>query len=189
VGAVKDFSMYECALGAASGRALVDLGAVAAVSRQTFDEHTTFRCRTQPPCLEYLSLLIETAILLRAHRGGRVYIGFERLSRMEPIVARFLRIADVSERLYVFGEPDWQPPRHPHMKALKVPADAPLAREWFVIADSPTLQVALVAYDNDSLDAPVIDARNFDAIKSHDPHIVAQLAAAAERLVDIEVRG
>ncbi|HEX8070915.1 MAG TPA: DICT sensory domain-containing protein [Pyrinomonadaceae bacterium] len=181
--------MYECALAAAAGRAVADLGAVAALSRQTLEEHTTLRWRTQPPCLEYVSLLIETALLLRAHRAGRVYVGFERLSRMEPIVARYLRIADVSERLYVFGEPDWQPPRHPHMKALKVPAGAPLAREWFVIADSPTLQVALVARDLDGFVAPALDARNFDAIKSHDPHVVARLAAAAERLVDQEVRG
>lgn len=181
--------MYECALRAAAGRAVTDLGAVAALSRQVFEAHTTLRCRTQPPCLEYVSLLIETAILLRAHRGGRVYVGFERLSCMEPIVARFLRIADLSERLYVFGEPDWQPPRHPHLKALKVAAYAPLAREWFVIADSPTLQVALVACDNDGPDVPAPDARNFDAIKSHDPHIVAQLAAAAERLIDATLTG
>ena len=61
---------------------------VAGLSRQTFDELTMFRFRTQPPCFEYLSLLIETAILLHTHRGGRIYAGFERLSRMEPIIAR-----------------------------------------------------------------------------------------------------
>ncbi|HEX8181207.1 MAG TPA: DICT sensory domain-containing protein [Pyrinomonadaceae bacterium] len=164
--------------------AIKDLGSVAAISRQTFDEYTTFRCRTQPPCLEYLSLLIETAILLRAHRGGRIYVGFERLSRLEPIVARFLRIADVSEQVYIFGEPDWQPPRHPNMRVLGVAPDAKLAREWFIIADSPALCVALIAVDEDGLDAPALDARNFDACKSSDSRIVAQLVAAAEHLID-----
>jgi len=176
--------MFDKALRAASEQAVTDLGAVAGLSRQTFDELTTFRFRTQPPCLEYLSLLIETAILLRTHRGGRIYVGFERLSRMEPIIARYLRIADVSERLYVFGEMDWRPPRHPNMRAIKLDPDARLAREWFVIADTPSLQVALVAVDEDGFNAPALDARNFSACKSSDPAIVTQLAAAAESLID-----
>ena len=181
--------MFECALRATGGHAIEDLGQVAAVSRQTFDERATFRFRTQPPCLEYVSLLIETALLLRTHRDGRVYVGFERLSRMEPIVARYLRIADVSERVYVFGEPDWQPPRHPNMRLINVAPDARLAREWFVVADSPALRVALVARDEDGLDAPDLAARNFSACKSSDPHVVAQLAAAAEGLIDATLTG
>ena len=181
--------MFDEALRATCGQTVSDLGAVAGLSRQTFDELTTFRFRTQPPCLEYLSLLIETAILLHTHRGGRIYVGFERLSRMEPIIARYLRIADVSERLYVFGELDWQPPRHPNMRALKLEPDARLAREWFVIADTPSLQVALVAVDEDGFNAPVLDAHNFDACKSSDPNIVTQLAAAAESLIDATLKG
>ena len=187
--AVKEFSMFEQALRVAGGQAVTDLGAVAGLSRQTFDELTMFRFRTQPPCFEYLSLLIETAILLRTHRGGRIYAGFERLSRMEPIIARYLRIADVSERLYVFGEMDWQPPRHPNMRAIKLQPDARLAREWFVIADTPSLQVALVAVDEASFNAPVLDAHNFDTFKSSDPNIVTQLAAAAESLIDTTLKG
>src|SRR5437764_6171051 len=139
--------MFDEALRATCGQTVSDLGAVAGLSRQTFDELTTFRFRTQPPCLEYLSLLIETAILLHTHRGGRIYVGFERLSRMEPIIARYLRIADVSERLYVFGEIDWQPPRHPNMRAIKLEPDARLARQWVRIADTTWLQVRLGAVE------------------------------------------
>lgn len=181
--------MFEQAVRAGSGPGLVDLGTVAALSRQTFDEYTTFRFSTEPPCLEYLSLLIETALLLRAHRGGRVYVGFERLSRMEPIVARYLRIADVSERVYVFGEMDWQPPRHPNLRVFKLEPDALLAREWFVITDSPALRVALVARDEDGFAAPVLDARSFSAFKSSEPALVAQLVAAAESLIDTTFTG
>ena len=180
--------MYECALRAADAGALADLGACAALSRQTFEAHTTFRFRTQPPCLEYLSLLIETALLLRTHRGGRVYVGFERLSNMEPIVARYLRIADVSERLYVFGVGDWEPPRHPNMRAIEVAPEVKLAREWFVVADSPLLRVALVAREEED-GAPTPDARNFSAFKSSAPQVVAELAAAAEALVDARLTG
>ncbi len=177
--------MLACALRATGKDKPTDLGTITTLSRQTFEQYTTCRFRTQSPCLEYVSLLIETALLLRAHRGGRVYVGFEKLSRMEPIVARYLRIADVSEQVYVFGEQDWTPPRHPNMKLVGVVPDTLLAREWFIIADSPTLQVALVAYDEDGLAAPVLEARNFDACKSSDPRIVAQLTAAADGLVDV----
>jgi len=175
--------MYDLALEAA-GEQAEDLGTVAHVARRDFDERATFRFRARVPTLEYISLLIENALLLRTHRGGRLYVGFERLSRMEPIVDRYMRIADVSERVYVFGEADWQPPRHPNMRAVKVPEGARLGREWFVVADSPSMRVALVGLDEDGFDAPVLEERTFRALKTHDPEIVRRLASAAEALFD-----
>lgn len=180
---VKDFSMFDCSLKAA-GAAVEDLGDVAGVARRDFDERVTFRFRAQVPCLEYVSLLIENGVLLRAHRGGRVYAGFEKLSRMEAVVDRYLRIADLSERVNVFGEPDWTPPRHPNVRLIKLPRAARLAREWFVIADSPLMRVALISVDEDGPGATDHEARTFRALKTHDPKIVERLAAAAETLID-----
>lgn len=181
---LKEFSMFEFALQAAKDSRLEDLGNVAIVSRRTFDERATFRFRAKVPCLEYVSLLIENALLLRTHREGRVYAGFEKLSRMEYVTDRFLRISDVSERVYVFGVPDWKPPRHPNMGVVNLKPDTTLAREWFVIAHSNKYNAALVAIDEDGFDAPVLDERNFRSFKSTDPAIVARLAAAAEDLID-----
>ena len=175
--------MYEYTLKAIES-SVEDLGEVSHISRRDFDERLTFRFSAYVPPLEYLSLLIETAVLLRTNRAGRVYAGFERLSRMEPIADRFLRIADVSERVYVFGEPDWQPPRHPHLRLVHTPPGTPLSREWIVIADSPTLHVALVAQDLDGFDAPDLEARRFRAVKTSDPGVVSRLAQAAEDLID-----
>ena len=177
------FSMFKHAVASARGKA-EDLGAVSYVSRRDFDERATFRFRAQVPCLEYISLLIENAILLRTHRGGRMYVGFERLSFMEPVVDRYMRIADVSQRVYLFGEPDWRPPRHPNVRVIELDAAAPLAREWFVIADSPALRVALVGADEEGLSVPVLEQRHFNALKTHDPALVRQLSAAAETLID-----
>src|SRR5919205_4059178 len=184
---MKEFSMFGHAV-AAAGDQVEDLGTVAHVSRRDFDERQTFRFRARVPCLEYFSLLIENAVLLRTHRGGRLYVGFERLSRMEPVVDRYMRIADLSERVYVFGEPDWKPPRHPNLRAVSLSGDARLAREWFVVADSPSLSVALVGLDEEGLSLPVPEARTFDALKTHDPALVHQLASAAEGLVDDSLR-
>ncbi|HEV2762615.1 MAG TPA: DICT sensory domain-containing protein, partial [Pyrinomonadaceae bacterium] len=157
--------MYEHALRAASAKA-EDLGDVSLISRHDFEERSTFTFRAKVPCLEYVSLLIETAVILRANRAGRMYVGFERLSRMEYVADRFLRIADLSERLYVFGEPDWMPPRHPNLKAIKVRPEQKLAREWFLVVNSPSQRVALVARDEDGFDVPDLDERTFSALKT-----------------------
>ena len=115
---------------------------------------------------------------------GRVYVGFEKLSRMEPVAERYLRIADLSERVYIFGEADWKPPRHPNMKIISIPHNFSLAREWFVIADSSTLRVALVGVDEDGFNVPVLEEHNFRAFKSSDPAVVARLATIADGLID-----
>jgi DICT domain-containing protein len=181
---MREFSMFDQVV-AFAGQTVEDLGTVAHVSRRDFDERATFRFRAQAPALEYMSLLIENAVLLRTHRGGRLYAGFERLSRMEPVVDRYMRIADVSERVYVFGEPDWKPPRHPNMRVIELEGSPRLAREWFVVADSPALRVALVGFDEEGFDAHAVpEERILSALKTHDPAVVGRLASAAESLVD-----
>ncbi len=180
--------MFEFALQAARVSRLDDLGNVPIVSRKIFDELPTFRFRAKAPCLEYVSLLIENELLLRTNREGRVYAGFEKLSRMEYVAGRFLRIADLSERVYVFGVPDWKPPRHPNMRVVKLKPDMKLACEWLVIAHSQKYNAALVAFDEDGFDTPVLDERNFRSFKSTDPAVVARLAAAAEDLIDQSAR-
>jgi len=180
--------MFDQALTFA-GEAVEDLGTVTHVSRRDFDERATFRFRAQAPALEYLSLLIENAVLLRTHRGGRLYAGFEKLSRMEPVVDRYMRIADVSERVYVFGEPDWKPPRHPNMRVIELEGSPRLAREWFVVADSPALRVALVGFDEGFDARAVPEERVLSALKTHDPVIVRRLASAAESLIDDSLSG
>ncbi len=180
---MKEFSMYDLALAEAGDKA-EDVGTVAQISRRDFDERVTFTFRARVPTLEYVSLLIENAVLLRTHRGGRLYAGFERLSRMEPVVDRYMRIADISERVYVFGEPDWKPPRHPNMRVIHVGGATRLAREWFVVADSPALRVALVGFDEEGFARPDLEERTFRALKTHDAALVRRLASAAEGLVD-----
>lgn len=173
--------MLACA---ARSTEVSDLGSIANLLRQTFDELETIKFATQVPCMEYLSLLIENAILLRTNRAGRVYAGFEKFSRLEPIVDRYLRIADVSERVYIFGVNDWAPPRHPRLKPIAVAPESQMSLEWFVIANSPNYRIALVGKDADGFTAPVLENRTFHAIKTSDQTIVQELAETAEKLVD-----
>ncbi|HEX5707889.1 MAG TPA: DICT sensory domain-containing protein [Pyrinomonadaceae bacterium] len=181
---MKDFSMFDCALKAA-GASLADLGDLSQLSRRDFDARETFAFSAPVPCLEYASLLIENGLLLRTHRGGRVYAGFERLSLMEPVIDRYLRIADISEHLNVFGVADWSPPRHPRLRVVALRCEARLAREWFVIADSPLMHVALVGVDaTGACGATAHEARTFRALKTSDPALVSRLTDAAETLID-----
>lgn len=180
---MKDFSLYERALKLA-GRNAENLGDVHQISRKEFCERETMIFRARVPCLEYASLLIENGLLLRARRSGRVYAGFEKLSLMEPVVDRYMRIADVSERVHVFGEDDWTPPRHPNMRVTTVESNSPLAREWFVVVTSPAMNVALVGAAESRAGESATEERTFRAIKTHDQELVERLAAAAEDLVD-----
>jgi hypothetical protein len=184
---LKDFSIYEQALKLAQSAPHEDFGRVSSISRRIFDEQQTFRFRAQVPVLEYVSLMIENALLLRTNRTGRLYVGFEKLSRMEAVIDRYLRIADLSERVYVFGEADWKPPRHPNMKLIQLPPDYMMANEWFVIANSSSLRVALVAVDEDGFDTPVLEERYFRSFKSSDPSLVGGLSKIVEELVDISL--
>jgi DICT domain-containing protein len=187
---VKTFSLFEEALKIAQSSNGEDLTEVTFISRRDFDERETFTFETSAPCLEYISLLIENAVLLRTHRAGRVYAGFEKLSSMEGIIDRYLRIADVSERVYVFGEPDWQPPRHPNMRVITLPRDSRLSHEWFVVASSPVLRAALIASDKEggaSAQDASHEARRFRALKTSNPAIVARLTAIVEELIDLSL--
>jgi len=180
---VKDFSLFSQALKIAP-KARQDFGSVSSLSRHEFNEHDNLLLRAESPCLEYGSLLIENALLMRTDRSGRIYAGFERLSFMQPIADRYLRIADISDTVYVFGEHDWQAPRHPNIRYITTTPGLSLNRESFLIADCSNYHAALVALDEDGLEGTNSGHRNFRIFKSSNPAVVRQLALALEGMID-----
>lgn len=180
---MKDFSLFRHALKIAP-KPREDLGTVSSLCRRDFDEHDNFLIRAQLPCLEYACLMIENALLMRANRSGRIYAGFERLSFMQPIVDRYLRIADLSETVYIFGEDDWHPPRHPNIRYVTLEPGLSINRESFLIADCSNYPAALVAVEEDSFEKANGGHRNFRIFKSSNPAVVSQLAGALEGMID-----
>lgn len=181
---MQNFSFLEQALKATATHRL-DLGPIANISRRNFNERESFFFHAKAPSIEYACLLIENDLLLRTNRAGRIYAGFVKLSLMQPVIDRYLRIADVSESVYVFGQPDWQPPRHPNLRVINLTPDRRMAHEWFLIVDSPNLSAALVAAPEDQFQAGESeDERNFAAFKSSNADVVRKLVAAAEGLID-----
>ncbi|HYO90659.1 MAG TPA: hypothetical protein VEQ40_03455, partial [Pyrinomonadaceae bacterium] len=67
-------------------------------------------------------------------------------------------------------------------------SDSHLSREWFVIASSPVLKVALVAADKEGVSSRTSpEARRFGALKTSNPAMVSRLADIAEELVDLSL--
>jgi DICT domain-containing protein len=181
---VKKLSLFEQACKLANDPKGFDLGQISSISRKEFDDYETISFMSAAPGVEYAFLLIENALLLRTNRSGRIYAGFKKLSLLEPVIDRYLRIADLSEAVFIFGEPDWTPPRHPNMRTIPLTAEFNLSREWFLISDSPALQVAVVSHEQDGAAATARDLRTFKTIKTSNQRAVVRLARAAEGLVD-----
>lgn len=181
---MKTFSFFEQALKLSGYPRMDNSGEISIISRRDFDERETFLIRTKLPGVEYASLMIENAVLLRTNRSGRVYAGFEKLSCMKPVVDRYQRIADVSDSVYIFGEPDWKPPRHPNIRTINLSADSPLAHECFLIADSSTLHVAVVACDEEGFEMGGSEQRSFTTLKTSNIAAVTALANFADGVID-----
>lgn len=181
--AVKNFSIFEQALKHSGVESIENIGEIPSLARRDFLERESFICHTTTASVEYGCLMIENAILLRTNRSGRVYAGVERLSELQPIIDRYMRIADVSETVYLFGQDDWKPPRHPNIRLITLKQDFRLAREWFVITHSKSLSCALVAFDeagNDNL----IEQVRYWVLKTSNASLVEDLANAVEGVID-----
>jgi hypothetical protein len=180
---VKNFSIFEQALKYSGVEEIENLGEIASLARRDFIERESFICHTTTASVEYACLMIENAVLLRTNRSGRVYAGVEKLSLLQPIIDRYMRIADISESVYLFGEDDWRPPRHPNIRLITLKNDFRLTREWFVIADSSSLNCALVAFDEGCMDGATPEVRYW-ALKSSNPAVVHALSKSVEGVID-----
>ena len=99
---MKNFSIFEQALKHSGVENIENIGEIASLARRDFIERESFICHTTTASVEYGCLMIENAILLRTNRSGRVYAGVEKLSALQPIIDRYMRIADVSETCLPF---------------------------------------------------------------------------------------
>ena len=183
---MKNFSIFEQALKFSDVAGIENLGEIASLARRDFVGRESFICHTTTASVEYGCLMIENAVLLRTNRSGRVYAGVEKFSALQPIIDRYMRIADVSECVYLFGQDDWKPPRHPNIRLITLQQDFRLAREWFVITHSKSLSSALVAFDEVGADI-LPDPIRYWALKTSNAGIVGHLANAVEGVIDLSL--
>ena len=182
-----NFSIFEKALQLSAPELTENLGQLVSISRREFTERESFLCRTTTASLEYACLMIENALLLRTNRNGRVYAGFERLSYFQSIMDRYLRIADISDSVYLFGQDDWRPPRHPNIRWLTLNNGSRLAKESFLITQSSTFDCALIAFEppEEESVSRMGESLNYWVLKTSNVDVVGQLTNAVEHLIDV----
>ena len=180
---MRNFSIFDQALKFSASQGIENLGEIASLGRKDFVSRESFICHTTTASVEYACLMIENQILLRTNRSGRVYAGVEKLSALQPIIDRYMRIADVSEAVFLFGQDDWRPPRHPNVRLITLNQDFRLAREWFVLTHSKSLSCAMVAFDEAGPEASPEQIRYW-AFKTSNSNLVGSLANAVEGVID-----
>ena len=96
--------------------------------------------------MQEISYQIENGIVASGERAP-FYAGFQRLSFFEAQVARYQRIAECCGDVVVIGIADWEPPPIPGVTYVGVAEDSALAREWFLVFDTPSFYTSLLAED------------------------------------------
>jgi hypothetical protein len=76
---------------------------------------------------------IENATIVEGARS-RIFAGFQRFSRFLPQMARYQRLAQKAELVFVFGIPDVTLPPITNVTYVPLAPTDELAREWFLIS-------------------------------------------------------
>ncbi len=113
-----------------------------------------------------MSYEIENAALLEGARG-RIFAGFQRLSRFLPQAERYRKLAALSEHVYVFGLPDVSPPAVNNITYIPLERTHALVKEWFVVAYGSEFYSALATRELTNIDDPD-EYRQFEGIWTFD---------------------
>ena len=99
------------------------------------------------------------------------YAGFQRFSYFRHQNARYTRLADVARRVFVFGEPDVEPPNIPGVQFVPLLPGSALTLEWFLVINTPTFFTALLTKETPGAD-PIRGDRRFEGIWTYEEQVV-----------------
>lgn len=129
------------------------------------DDETTGSFAADAHALLHWCRINERLVIDQALGDARVYAGFERLSRLRPVEARYGRMADVASEVWVIGEND----RTLRLRRASTAfvKEGPLLREWFLLISSSRYNCLITARDLDGFetDRPVTE-RRFEGLKA-----------------------
>ncbi len=83
-------------------------------------------------------------VVMRYHLELTFYAGFQRFSSFMPQIERFSRLASICGDVIVLGVPDSPVPAIPNITFVPLERDAPLAEEWFIVAEHPEFGAVLL---------------------------------------------
>jgi signal transduction histidine kinase len=102
------------------------------------------------------------------------YAGFQRFSYFQRQVKRYRRLAAVCRRVYVWGVPDVDPPTIPGVEFIPVAPDMEIAREWFLVVDTPDFFTALLTEEATYGQDMPKGQRRFRGVWTYDESLVAR---------------
>lgn len=142
--------------------------------RAIASQYTNLRQVHTVPLMNTISHLIEDQVI---EHGMPIdfYAGFQRFSYFPAQLRRYSKLGAVCRRVYVLGVPDVPPPSIPGVEFVRLEPGSDLAREWFVVVDTPAFWVTLLTQEASGRDA-VTGGRRFDGLWSYDA-LVAERAS------------
>ena len=129
-----------------------------------------------------ISHLIEEQVM-HHQMDVNFFAGFQRFSNFAAQQRRYERLAAVCRRLFVFGVPDVRPPRIPGVEFISLDASMPLAREWFLVVDTPNFWTALLTQEAEGHDEET-GGRRFDGLWSYDAAVVERASLLISQQLD-----
>ncbi|GAB4128540.1 MAG: hypothetical protein Fur005_03840 [Roseiflexaceae bacterium] len=125
------------------------------------------------PLMNIISHEIEEAVI---RNGLKVdfYAGFQRYSFFTRQIKRYQRLARVCRRVHVWGIPDVTPPSIPGVEYHPLTPTQALAREWFLIVDTPQFFTALLTEEQTYGQEVPKGARTFQGIWTYDQDLVGK---------------
>jgi DICT domain-containing protein len=124
---------------------------------------------------------IENAVIIDKVRA-RVFAGFQRMSHFLPQVRRYRRLAENAESVYVFGIMDVEPPLIHNVQYIPLAEADQLAKEWFLLVDSPDYYSLLTTEESSKADTPA-DERVFWGVWSYDDETITVIQEWLTNLV------
>jgi DICT domain-containing protein len=167
------FSVFETAQRIANDKAieLRSLGVTTFEDPPTKSISASFVAREM--AMRHWCRVNEQLILAKSLQTAQIYVGFERMSRVGPVGARYQKIARTVKELWVYGEKD-APLPFTCTNAIEV-GSTPLANEWFLLISSEQYSSLIAAKDLDGLQFLPTSQRRFQGLTTHNNSLIEQL--------------
>lgn len=126
------------------------------------------------PMLAFYCRKIETEIVERGLKAD-VYAGFQRLARVKPVLPRYTQMVAQGASVAVFGVPSSKDGDMTGIRAVPLHEADVLVKEWFLVANHPQLQRALIAREVSGAHLPHAE-RTFEGVLTSDAREITRIA-------------
>ena len=127
-----------------------------------------------------ISHIIEDAI--SASPGvAETHVSFQYFSRVAAQQARYVRVAEASTGLWLYGIPDASLPGFARTTAIDT-SGTPLEHYWFVIGYGPGFSMTLLAEEIDPGERLVGEPRMYEGFYTFDPNLAYKVLAVLHQL-------